>query len=93
MVVHQIISKSFAYVVIIALTSVATFIILLDVLKYCFGIDPIKDELEKKRRKKQVKKVKRRPLIQRFVYVHAPAQPPPRTSTQGDISTIEETNV
>jgi hypothetical protein len=69
------------------------FVFIMDVLKYCFGIDPIKDELEKKRRKKQVKKVKRRPLIQRFVYVHAPAQPPPRTSTQGDISTIEETNV
>jgi hypothetical protein len=62
-------------------------------LKYCFGIDPIKDELQKKRRKKQAKKVKHRPLIQRFVYVHASAQPAPRTTTKGDISTIEETSI
>jgi hypothetical protein len=65
----------------------------MDVLKYCFGIDPIKDELEKKRRKKQTKKVKHRPLILRFVYVNGPAQPAPRTTTKEDISTIEETSV
>jgi len=65
----------------------------MDVLKYCFGIDPIKDELERKRRKKQPKKVKHRPLIQRSLNVNAPAQPAPRTATKGDISTIEETNV
>jgi hypothetical protein len=69
------------------------FVFIMDALKYCFGIDPIKDELEKNRRKKQAKKVERRPLIQRSVNVNAPAQPVPRTSTNGDISTIEETNV
>ncbi len=69
------------------------FIFIMDVLKYCFGIDPIKNELEKKRRKKQAKKVKHRPLIQRSVNVNAPAQPVPRTTNKGDISIIEETSI
>jgi len=44
----------------------------MDVLKYCFGIDPAKNELEKVRRKKRAKKAKPPPVIQKFVYVHAP---------------------
>ena len=68
------------------------FVFVMDALKYCFGIDRTKDELDKIRRKKQTKKVKRRrrPVIQRFVYINAP---PPRTTTEGDISTIAETSV
>jgi hypothetical protein len=68
--IYKIVSKSFAYIAIIALISVAMFIIIMDVLKYCFGIDPVHEERERIRRKKQVKK--RKPVIQRFVYVNTP---------------------
>jgi hypothetical protein len=46
----------------------------MDILKYCFGIDPAKHELEKIRRTNALKraKLKRRPIAQRFIYVHAP---------------------
>lgn len=53
LIVHQIVSKSVSYVAILVLIAVALFIIILDILKYCFGIDVTKDELEQIRRKKQ----------------------------------------
>jgi hypothetical protein len=59
-------SKSFASVAIIAMAGAAMFIIIMDVMKYCFGIDPTREELERMRRKK------RKPVIQRFIYVNAP---------------------
>lgn len=46
------------------------FIIIMDVLKYGFGIDPIREELERMQRKKQMKKVKRELVVQRCVYVN-----------------------
>jgi hypothetical protein len=73
MVVHQIISKSFAYVVIIALTSVATFIILLDVLKYCFGIDPVTRRIKQKKKKKKQLTKKKISTPVRLVYVNTPS--------------------
>lgn len=39
-IIYQIISKSFAYIAIIAMITVATFIVVMDILKYYFGIDP-----------------------------------------------------
>jgi hypothetical protein len=43
----------------------------MDALKYIFGIDPIKDELEKTQKAKKMKKRKKPPpVIQRFVYVN-----------------------
>ena len=52
------------------MVSVALFIVTMDILKYCFGIDPVHEERERLRREKRVKK--RKPVIQRFVYVNAP---------------------
>ena len=43
-------SKSFAYIVIIAFVLVFAFILALDILKYGFGIDPTKDEKENLRK-------------------------------------------
>ena len=51
-IVHQVVSKSVSYVAILFLVSVVLFILILDILKYCFGIDPVKDERERIRRKK-----------------------------------------
>ncbi len=70
-VVRQIVSKSFAYIAILAGSSVITFIVIMDILKYCFGIDPAGDELQRIRRKKRAKKTKHSIVI-RYTYLHAP---------------------
>lgn len=64
------VSKSFASIAIIVLVTVAMFVIIMDTLKYCFGIDSTREELEKYRREKQAER--KCPVIQRFVYVSAP---------------------
>lgn len=87
-IIYQIVSKSFAYIAILALITVAIFIIIMDILKYCFGIDPTREELERIRRKKQVKN--RKPVIERFIYVNAPLVVP---SSEEPISTIEGTAI
>ncbi len=70
-IIYKMLSKSFAYIAIIAMVSVATFVVIMDILKYCCGIDPTHEELKRYRREKQAKKHK--PIIQRFVYVNAPS--------------------
>jgi hypothetical protein len=73
LVVRQTISKSFGYIAILFLSAVALFFIIMDVLKYCFGVDPIRKEIEKIRQKKPTK---RRPQIAlRFIYIDAPPTP------------------
>ena len=49
-IVYSVVSKSFAYLAIIILVSFASFIIIMDILNYGFGIDPTKAELETIRR-------------------------------------------
>ena len=75
LVFRQTVSRSFTFVAIIAITSVLLFIVVLDVLKYCFGIDPMKKTLQtKKYKKKAKKKKKKKPSVAiRFVYVNAPS--------------------
>ena len=68
--VLRIASKSIGYVAIIALCSVALFVIVMDLLKYVVGIDPAKEELEAIERAKREKK--RRPVVQKFIYVNRP---------------------
>jgi hypothetical protein len=67
----NIVSKSFAYVAIIAILFVIIFIVIMDILKYCFGIDPTEQDLQYIRREKR-KKIRKVPVIQRFIYVNAP---------------------
>ncbi|CAF0824469.1 unnamed protein product [Adineta ricciae] len=68
-VIIKVVSKSFAYVAILAMIVVAVFIVVMDILKYGFGIDPVAEERRKLRREKQLKK--RKPVVQQFVYVNA----------------------
>jgi hypothetical protein len=70
--IYKTLSTSFAYIAIIAMASVAMFVVIMDILKYCFGIDPVHKVRERMRRKKQAKK-RKRPVIQRFVYVNTPS--------------------
>ena len=69
LVTLQFVSKSFGYIAIIFLLIVISFVVIMDVLKYGFGIDPAKHELERIRREKAGKR-KHRPVIQRFHYVN-----------------------
>lgn len=76
LVTKQILSKSFAIVVIVALCCVVGFVMLMDILKYVFNIDPVdreryrlRIEQEKKEQKKfstKKKKKKVKKIIQRF---------------------------
>jgi hypothetical protein len=85
--IYKTISKSFAYVAIIAMTVVAMFVVIMDILKYFFGIDPVDEEREKIQRAKRMIK-RKRPVIQRFIYVNAPpVQPPSGNPT----ATVDET--
>ena len=80
MVVRRIVSLSFAYIAISAIAAVALFVIVMDVLKYFFGIDLAREELEKIQQQKRVKR--RRPVIQKFVYVNEPTLPADETNVR-----------
>ena len=86
MVLRQIVSKSLGYVSIIAMSVVAMFVIIMDILKYCVGIDPVAEEQERTRKKKR--KAWCKPVTKRFTYVPAPRGSPwPKAS----VSMIRET--
>jgi hypothetical protein len=51
-IVRQYVAKTFGYIAIIALSSVAGFVIIMDILKYVFGIDPVREEHELIRRRR-----------------------------------------
>jgi hypothetical protein len=70
-IVRQTMSKSFAFIAILAMIILVIFIISMDVLKYVFGIDTVDEERERIRKKKPAKK--RKPIVQKFVYVNAPS--------------------
>ena len=67
------------------MVAVAIFVVVMDILKYCFGIDPVEEERERMRPEKRAKK--RKPVIERFVYVNAPA------TTEQSAATTAETTV
>lgn len=73
-VVLQTVTKSLGYIALIFLSIVISFFVIMDVLKYVFGIDPVKDERERIRRLKAMKRMrKHRPIIQKFTYVNEPS--------------------
>ena len=88
-VMFQTVSKSFAYIAIIAMALVVTFIITLDILKYGFGIDPARDELERSRRQNQVKK--QTPMIQRLVYADTPSPIADRITPSDENTSVKVT--
>ena len=73
-IVHQVVSRSFAYIAIIALVSAALWIVVMDVMKYCFGIYPVGN---KDTNKQTEGKHRDAVVVIRFVYVNGPTQPWP----------------
>ena len=71
-IIIKFVAKSFAYVGILAMVSVAIFIIVMDILKYGFGIDPVHEEREKLRHEKRMKQ--RRVWTYRYIYVNQPTK-------------------
>jgi hypothetical protein len=65
----QAVSKSFAFIAIIAITSVAVFIVVMDILTYCFGIDLARSERLLMRQKNYLKR-KKPPVSSRYDSVH-----------------------
>ncbi|CAF1264590.1 unnamed protein product [Adineta ricciae] len=67
-----IVSKAIGYTGYVIVGSVCLFVMMLDVLKYVFGIDPARAQLERIRRRQRPNRSKRkRPaIIQRFTYVN-----------------------
>ena len=84
-VVLQAIARSFGCIGILSIAVVVGFIVVMDVLKYGFGIDPVKGERERIRRAKVMKRRKHQPMIQRFTYYH---ETPRRSSKR--MARIEE---
>ena len=77
--VRRMISRSVAYVVIIVMISTAGFIVILDILKYCFDIDPGKKATRLKKKKKHI-------IAIRFIYVNAPPTQSTGKDTHAQIS-------
>jgi hypothetical protein len=51
------------------MTCVVMFVVIMDILKYCFGIDPVGEELERIRREKRARN--RKLVAERVVNVNA----------------------
>ena len=84
---YKIMSTSISYIGIIVIMSVAMFIVIMDVLKYCFDIDPTQKELEEIRQKRRAK-MSKSPQIQRFVYVNASLKLSKETISNHNQSTV-----
>jgi hypothetical protein len=68
--IRKYVSKSFAYIAIIAMITAACFVIVLDVLKYIFGIDPVCKERDRIRRRRALRKKRKPKHIFRPHYVN-----------------------
>lgn len=65
LVAKQILSKSFATVAIAAIAAVYSFVLIMDILKYIFGVDPVDRErhfMKLEERKEHVKNMKKKQL-------------------------------
>ena len=67
-------SKFSVSIAIIAMITAAVLVVTMDVLKYAFGIDPAKGDLEKLQEKKKVQ-TKKPIMVIRYLYVHSSSSP------------------
>ena len=71
--IREAVSRSFLFVVLIALSIFAASIVVMDVLKYGFGIDPVQEEDDRRRRLMRQQKKRAIPVPVRYLYVNAPS--------------------
>ena len=72
LITRKMVAISFSYVAILSISTVLGFIVLLDVLKYVFHIDPVRRERQQKKPRRTLpKKSSRSRVIIRFVYVNS----------------------
>lgn len=76
MKIREILSKSFASIAIAVIVTTCAFVVIMDVLKYAFRIDPVEYERESYRKRREERRQARRPpkddqmkLALRFEYV------------------------
>ena len=93
LIVLQTVCKSFGYIVIIMLIAAASFVVILDILKYGFGIDPNKEDLARMRQSKRAKRTRCAPVIKRFVYINKSFEESSIGNDRKNNSTIEARNV
>ncbi|CAF3629706.1 unnamed protein product [Rotaria socialis] len=60
--IREILSSSFAYIAIGAISVTCTFVIVMDVLKYAFHIDPVECERDNYRRRREAQRRAKRPI-------------------------------
>ena len=82
---HETVTKSFAYVVITALSLVVMLIVMLDILKYCFGVDTVREERRRQQTRSKKKEVKIH-TITRYIYIDFPRD-------QAVDATVEDTSM
>ncbi|CAF1452947.1 unnamed protein product [Adineta steineri] len=68
-IIYEIVSKSFSYIAILAMTVVIISVIMMNILKYCFDIDPVHKERERIRQAKRINN-RKRPCNHRFDYIN-----------------------
>lgn len=82
-ILYKMVSKSVAYIAIIFIICTAIFVVVMDILKYCFGIDPVEDE--RRRMQQETGGKKQKPVKQQSVYTkglkRAQKKNPKRTVT------------
>ncbi|CAF3579600.1 unnamed protein product [Adineta steineri] len=69
LVARKAISKSVGYIGLLCITGLVSFIIILDILKYGFHIDPIRAERKRMRQKKDQKRRRKPTVVVRFQYI------------------------
>lgn len=62
-VIRQYISKGFGYAGILAIATVMIFVIVMDVLKYVFGIDPVESERQLMRQEKALRERQKKTVV------------------------------
>lgn len=72
-ILKKIVAKSFAFVAILAMSIVMIFVVVMDILKYCFGIDPVAEVREEVRRERLAKRREHQAVIVHYKYVHDPS--------------------
>ena len=93
LIMQQVISKSFGYIAMTVMIAVISFIVIMDILKYGFGIDSNKNDLARIRRMKTAKRHRRPPVIIRFSYVNAPPRESVPVKNVETDTHIEQNNV